>query len=88
MEKSAFTKEGEKLQKLLEDMRVGAGLSQEALATRLHVRKSWVWKVIHGQRRIDLIEFFRYAEACGLDAAKAAADLLREFKRSATKSPR
>jgi transcriptional regulator with XRE-family HTH domain len=49
-------------------MRQDAGLSQRALASALDVPPSWVAKVETGERRIDVIEFVWFANACGADA--------------------
>jgi hypothetical protein len=38
------------------------------LAARLKVPHSWVAKVENGERRIDLVEFCWFVEACGGDA--------------------
>jgi DNA-binding transcriptional regulator YiaG len=65
--KSAY----ESLRAKLRAMRLDAGLSQRALAKILRVPHSWVAKVESGERRLDVIEFKEFAEACGADPRHA-----------------
>ena len=45
-----------------------AGLSQRTLAARLEKTASHVAMIERGQRRVDLLEFFRIAEILGMSA--------------------
>ncbi len=65
MEKSIFTSRSEKLQSLLREIRVGAGLRQFDLAERLGQPQSFVSKYELGERRLDLPELQQICEACG-----------------------
>jgi transcriptional regulator with XRE-family HTH domain len=65
MRKSIHTPEYAALRAQLHKLRSDAGLSQRELASRLHVPHSWVAKVENGERRIDLVEFCWFVEACG-----------------------
>jgi len=68
------------LREKLRTLRTKAGLSQRALATRLGVPHSWVAKVESGERRLDVVEFTEFAQACGANASKA----FEEFAKSAS----
>jgi ribosome-binding protein aMBF1 (putative translation factor) len=59
------------LRERLRVMRMSAGLSQRALAKILRVPHSWVAKVESGERRLDVVEFMEFADACGADACDA-----------------
>jgi transcriptional regulator with XRE-family HTH domain len=65
--KSAY----ESLRAKLREMRLAAGFSQRALAKILKVPHTWVAKVESGERRLDVIEFVEFAEACGADPRQA-----------------
>jgi|SRR5882724_9387985 len=79
MEKSIYTPEYAALRSELRDARESAGLTQRGLATRLRVPHSWVAKVESGERRIDLVEFYRFMSACGMDPIGVCARLLKQF---------
>lgn len=66
MEKSIFTTEQIVLQKILRQIRLGAGLRQEDLAIRLNEPQSFVSKYESGERRLDLIELRAICEATGV----------------------
>jgi len=54
--KSIYSDGQEKLQRLLEETREAAGLTQTALAKKLNRPQSFVSKYESGERRLDLIE--------------------------------
>lgn len=54
-----------KLQALLREMRMEAGLKQSELATKLHSDQSFVSRFERGERRLDLVELKSICEACG-----------------------
>lgn len=66
-----------KLQKLLRQQRLDAGLTQRALAARLGKPHSFVYKVEIGERRIDPVEFVLWHRACGVASKRALAALDR-----------
>lgn len=66
MEKSIFTPEQEALQRVLRQLRLGAGLRQEDLALRLNEPQSFVSKYESGERRLDLIELRQVCQAVGV----------------------
>jgi transcriptional regulator with XRE-family HTH domain len=55
----------------LRRIREEAGLTQRQLGARLRKPQSWVYNCETGNRRVDIAEFVRWSEACGLDAEKA-----------------
>jgi len=65
MEKSIFTPEQEALQRVLRQLRLGAGLRQEDLAQRLGEPQSFVSKYESGERRLDLVELRYICRAVG-----------------------
>ena len=66
MEKSIFTAEQEKLQTLLRQIRLGAGLRQSDLAQKLKQPQSFVSKYESGERRLDVLEVRQICEAVGI----------------------
>jgi transcriptional regulator with XRE-family HTH domain len=71
MNKSLYTAEQEKLQALLRQIRLGAGLRQSDLAARLDQPQSFVSKYESGERRLDVVEVRQICAAVGIS--------LREF---------
>lgn len=69
MTRSIFTKRYAVLCRLLLEAREAAGMTQAALARRLGRPQSYVSKVEHGERRVDVVEFVELCEAIGADAA-------------------
>lgn len=63
----------------LRSARESAGVSQRDLANRLNVPHSWVSKVETGERRIDLVEFWWFLSACGLDPSPVCKRLIQKF---------
>ena len=70
MNKSIFTTEQEKLQSLLRQVRLGAGLRQSDLAERLAQSQSFVSKYESGERRLDLLELRQICHAVGVSLAE------------------
>ena len=52
---------------LLRALREEAGMTQRRLGAALHKPQSWVYNCETGNRRVDVAEFARWAEACSLD---------------------
>lgn len=48
-------------------MRLGAGLTQEQLAKKLHKPQTYVSKSESGERRLDLVEWLAFCKACRQD---------------------
>jgi transcriptional regulator with XRE-family HTH domain len=55
-----------RLQKLLREMRLEAGLNQVELAERLGADQSFVSRYERGERRLDLVELDEICTACGI----------------------
>lgn len=75
MPSSIFTQRHQELIAFLASVRKAADITQVELAERLGKPQSFVSKVERGERRLDVIEFCRVAEALGRDPA----ELLRQF---------
>jgi transcriptional regulator with XRE-family HTH domain len=59
-------------------MRKAAGLTQRELAKRLGTVQTIVVRVEQGERRLDLIEFYWFCKALGIDPKKATIEVLSE----------
>ena len=51
----------------LHALRIQAGHTQHDLAKALNLTLSTIQKIEHGQRRIDIIEFIHWCQACQAD---------------------
>lgn len=81
MRKAIYSLQGKALQLKLVQMRQAAGMTHRQLAERLGREHSFVWRIEHGERRVDVVEFFEVCRALGQDAAAAYAELAQEFQR-------
>jgi transcriptional regulator with XRE-family HTH domain len=93
MEKSIFTPEQEALQRVLKQLRLGSGLRQEDLASRLDEPQSFVSKYESGERRLDLIELRKICEALGVTLLELVGRFEEQLKacsraRTSSDSPR
>jgi len=77
MAKAKFTPSYDRLKRLLIEARDHAGLRQIDVARRLGLHQSYVSKVESGERRLDVVEFLRYARAIDADPIR----ILREISR-------
>lgn len=59
--------------------RVASGFSQAAVAEKLGWNQSIVAKIETAQRRIDLIEYVRFAAVIGQDAARIVRQLQKDL---------
>lgn len=66
MEKSIHSPAQRKLQELLRQVRLAAGLRQSDLAARLEQTQSFVSKYESGERRLDLLELRQICAAVGI----------------------
>jgi transcriptional regulator with XRE-family HTH domain len=78
MEKSIHTPEQKALQRLLRQIRRGAGLRQEDLAQLLAKPQSFVSNYERGERRLDLLELRQVCEAAGISLT----DFVQRFEES------
>ena len=74
MPKSRHTVRYERLLQGLRLAREEAGLTQTQVADHFHTYPSFVWKIEHGERRLDVVEL---ADFCRLYGVKLAAFLKR-----------
>lgn len=79
MDKSTHTPQYDALRSKLRAVREMAGLTQRQIAATLNVPRSWVAKVEGGERRIDLVEFAWFVEACGSEPVAIARELFAIF---------
>jgi transcriptional regulator with XRE-family HTH domain len=70
VEKSIFSPEQDALQRVLQQLRLAAGLRQQDLALKLNEPQSFVSKYESGERRLDLIELRQICEAAGVTLAE------------------
>lgn len=81
MRKSIFTREYRQFVKLLRAARLDAGLSQEQIAARLGTTQSIVSKCERGERRLDIVELWRWCAALDRPFSKFVRDLERNLSR-------
>jgi transcriptional regulator with XRE-family HTH domain len=79
MDKTIYSRQSECVSKALAVMRGKAKLTQRQLAEKLGRERSLIGRLELGERRIDLVEFYRVCRACGEDPAKAAGRLMRQI---------
>jgi transcriptional regulator with XRE-family HTH domain len=70
MAKAKFSDRYKKLLSLLVKTCEEAGVRQSDVARKLGVPQSYVSKVESGERRLDVVEFIRLAEASGSDPVR------------------
>lgn len=71
--------------RLLRDLRVQAGVTQDVLAKRLGNTQTFISKVERGERRLDLVEFCEVCEALDIDPQAAFGEFLA--RRAAQRRP-
>ena len=64
VKKSAFTAEGKLLRERLQKMVKEAGLTTRALAKRLGAFQNQAWRALRGDRKLDVVEFIWWCDAC------------------------
>jgi len=80
MKKSTHSDEYAFVLKKLTQIRKAAGFTQQQLADVLNREQSFVWRIEHGERRLDVVEFFWVCEALGQDAKAVYAELADAFQ--------
>jgi transcriptional regulator with XRE-family HTH domain len=75
MRKSIFSEQQQKVQALLRQIRVDAGLRQVDLAKRLGAPQSFVSKYETGERMLDILEIRAICQAVGITLEKFARKL-------------
>ena len=81
MKKSIHSDEYSVVLKKLIQMREDAGLTQRDLAEKLDRENSFIWRIEHGERRLDVVEFFWVCKALGQDATTVYAELSTAFSK-------
>lgn len=79
VEKSTHTPLYDRFRETLVAMRTSADMSQRQLAAALDREHSFVSRIELGERRVDVVEFYWIAQACGADPAKELRKLMRDF---------
>jgi hypothetical protein len=62
--------------RLMKAMRKRAGLSQGELAARLKRPRTYVTKCELGERRVDVLEWLEYCQACGEKPLEVTRELI------------
>ena len=86
MDKTIYSRQSECLQTTLAALRKSAGLTQRQLAGKLRREHSLVGRLELGERRLDMVEFYQFCKACGVEPEKSARELMRKFKEIEAKS--
>jgi transcriptional regulator with XRE-family HTH domain len=89
MSKFTGTSEQQRLQELLRQIRMDAGLKQTDLAEQLGQSQSFVSKYESGERRLDLLELRQICEAIGIsltEFVRKFESLINEGERTVSKS--
>jgi len=68
MRKSVYSKEYKALTRLLREVRLESGFTQQDIADKLRKPQSFIAKYESGERRIDVIEFIAIARVLQLPA--------------------
>lgn len=77
MDKSIYRREYKAMLELLRTARLDAGFTQDQLAERLDEPQSFVSKVEHGDRRVDLVELHTILAVLG----QSLQDFVRRYER-------
>lgn len=75
------------LGRVIAAVRKRCGLKQMEVAARLGLPASYLSKIEKGNRRLDVIELIRIAEAMDVDPAALLAELHGELEAAVTESP-
>jgi transcriptional regulator with XRE-family HTH domain len=81
-EKSVHSPEQKTFCEVMIRARKSAGLTQMALAARLHRPQSFVAKYEGGERRLDVVEFITVSQALGADPIKLLRQLIGPRRRN------
>jgi transcriptional regulator with XRE-family HTH domain len=80
VDKTIFSRQSECLRTTLAALRKKAGLTQRQLAVKLSREHSLVGRLELGERRLDMVEFYQFCKACGVEPEATARKLMRKFK--------
>jgi len=79
MAKSVFTGYHSHLVQTLVEARKKAGLKQSELADRLGKDQTFISLVERSQRRVDVLEFYAYARALGVNPLELYAEVISKL---------
>ena len=82
MPKTIFTGANQVIVEVLRRAREQAGLTQDELASRIGRDQSHVSLIEGSQRRLDLVEFMRFARALDRDPVELFGEIFRAVDRS------
>jgi transcriptional regulator with XRE-family HTH domain len=77
MARSTHDQQYQAFLRLLRNLRLRAGVTQNVLAKRLGNTQTFISKVERGERRLDIVEFVEVCEALDIDPKAAFAEFLR-----------
>ena len=79
MAKTVFTGYHQQLVEILIDARKKSGLKQSELGERLGKDQTFISLVERSQRRIDVLEFYAYAKALGVNPVEIFSALVEQL---------
>lgn len=80
MRKSVYSNEGAILAQTMMEARKDAGLHQADVATRMGKDQTIISNIERGQRRVDLIEFYEFANAVSRDPVELFGEVVLLWK--------
>lgn len=78
--KTIYTREYRILLRILKSKRQQKRISQEEMAKKLGAPQSFISKIESGERRMDVMELFRYCEALGIEIVPFVKELVNEIR--------
>ena len=78
--KTIYTREYRILLRILRSKRQQKRISQKDLAKKLGVPQSFISKIESGERRIDVIDLFRYCDVLNIELVQFIKELIKEIK--------
>lgn len=82
MPKTIFTGANQVIVEVLRRTREQSGLTQDELASRIERDQSHISLIEGSQRRLDLVEFIRIAQALGRDPVELFREMFQAVERS------
>lgn len=80
MNKTIYSQQSQCVHDLIVELRTNAGLTQRELAHKLKREHSLVGRLELGERRLDIVELFWLAKACGAKPEVVAGRLMRKLE--------
>ncbi|PZU06729.1 helix-turn-helix transcriptional regulator [Sphingomonas sp.] len=79
MPKTIFTDANQAVVEVVKGARLSANLRQVDLAARMGKDQSWMSLVEGSQRRLDVVEFIRIAQALGVEPTALLAEVVKKL---------